>query len=96
MKRRLHWLSHVAMMSDSRIPKIMLFGWLPKLHPSFELKRQCRDVVKKDLQQANISMITWYDEAQRRGKWYEEWNEGIEQFQLSINVCQQKRLNVCV
>ena len=53
------------------------------------------DVVKKDLQQANNSMTTWYDEAQHRGKWYEEWNESIEQFQLS-NQCMPVKEDECV
>ena len=40
-------------------------------------------------------MTTWYDEAQRRGKWYEEWNKGIEQFRLS-NQCMPAKEVECV
>jgi len=40
-------------------------------------------------------MISWYDEAQCRGKWYEEWNEGIKQFQLS-NQCMPAKEVECV
>ena len=28
-KRRLEWLGHVAKMANDRIPKRLLFGWLP-------------------------------------------------------------------
>ena len=31
--RRLHWLRHLARMCDHRLPKQMLFGWLPQSHP---------------------------------------------------------------
>ena len=79
MKRRLQWLGHVARMSDKRIPKMALFGWLPLPRPSYGPKRRWRDVVKRDMQQANISVNTWYDEAQHRGKWFEAWKEGVAQ-----------------
>ena len=44
MKCRLQWLGHVARMFDSRIPKIIQFGWLPQPRPSFGPKRRWRDV----------------------------------------------------
>ena len=32
-KRRLEWLGHVARMPNHRLPKTMLFGWLPQPRP---------------------------------------------------------------
>jgi len=57
MKCQPEWLGHVARMSDSRI----LSRWLPQPHPS---------CVPKEI--LKISVITWYDEEQCRGKWFEE------------------------
>jgi len=56
MKCWLERLVHVARMSACRI---ILFGWLPQ---PCRPKWRWRNIVKKDLHQTNISMITWYDE----------------------------------
>ena len=82
LKRRLEWLGHVARMPNYRIPKITLFSWLPQPRPRCGPKRRWRDVVKKDLQVANIKLTTWYDEAQHRREWLEAYNKGAENFQI--------------
>jgi len=33
--------------------------------------------------EVNISVVTWYDEAKCKGKWFEAWNEDVDQFQHS-------------
>ena len=34
--RHLHWLGHTTRMDDVRIPKRLLFGWLPQSRPAHE------------------------------------------------------------
>ena len=48
-KRRLEWLGHVARMPDHRIPKSILFSWLPQPRPRYGPRKRWRDVVHKDL-----------------------------------------------
>ena len=63
MKRRLQWLGHLARMSDDRIPKTVLFGWLTQPRPRSGPRKRWRDMVKKDLQQIKVKEEEWYDEA---------------------------------
>ena len=35
---RLRWLGQVARMSDDRMPKWILFGWLPQTRPAHAVK----------------------------------------------------------
>ena len=46
--RRLRCLGHTARMDDVRIPKRLLFGWLPRSRPAHGAKLRWRDKVRKD------------------------------------------------
>ena len=59
-KRRLEWLGHLARMQDHRLPKSVLFGWLPQPRPWSGPRRRWRDVAKKDFQQIGIKDDEWY------------------------------------
>ena len=80
-KRRMEWLGHIARMSNHRIPKIALFGWLPRKRPPGGPRRRWKDVVRKDLKSAGISETAWYDTALSRKTWYERYTAGLQQFQ---------------
>ena len=69
-KRRLEWLGHVARMPNHRLPKTMLFGWLPQPHPRCGPRKRWRDVVCKDLKEVGLEEDEWYREATRsRAGW---------------------------
>ena len=64
-RRRLEWLGHVARMPDHRIPKSVLFGWLPESRPRCGPRRRWRDVVRTDLKDIDVDEKEWYEEARR-------------------------------
>lgn len=39
-KKRLEWLGHLASMESDRIPKSILFGWLPPTTPPLRTKEK--------------------------------------------------------
>ena len=85
--RRLRWLGHLARMDDSRIPKKILFGWLPQCRPAHGTKLRWRDRVRQDLKKFNISEGNWFHVAQERGPWRAICREGLE-------ACTKKRVEM--
>ena len=69
VERRLRWLGHVARMEDHRLPKKVLFGWLPQQCPAHGTKMRWRDHVRKDLKKFEIEESGWYCLAQDRRDW---------------------------
>ena len=65
---RLRWLGHLARMGGDRVPKKVLFGWLPQPRPLHGTKMRWRDRVRKDLRKFDIDERTWYTEAQERAE----------------------------
>ena len=76
-KCRLEWLGHVARMDIDRMPKQMLFGWLPQTRLQGGPRRRWRDVVRCDLRAIAMSDKDWYDAPLSRTSWRETYSAGL-------------------
>ena len=65
-------------MEGDRVPKKVLFGWLPQPRPPHETKMRWWDRVRKDLRKFDIVERTWYTKAQERAEWRQKWYRGLE------------------
>ena len=78
-KRRMEWLGHLARMPDHRLPKVMLFSWLPQPRPRCGPRKRWRDVVRKDLRDVEVGEHEWYEEAtSSRASWRALYRMGLE------------------
>ena len=80
-KRRMEWLGHLARMPDHRLPKVMLFSWLPQPRPRCRPWKRWRDVVRKDLRDVEVGEHEWYEEAtSSRASWRALYPMGLENY----------------
>ena len=63
-------------MSDSCIPKRLLFGWLLQKRPAHGAKFRWRDKVRQDLKTFNVLETSWYIKAQECSVWRNLCSEG--------------------
>ena len=79
MKRRLECLGHIARMPDHRLPKSLLFGWLPQSRPRCGPRKRWRDVVRKNLKDIGMDKKKWYGEARKsRAGWKAVYRLDVE------------------
>ena len=76
-KRQLEWLGHVARMDEDRMPKQMLFGWLPQTRPQGGPRRRWRDVICCDLRAIAMSDKDCYKAPLSRTSWRETYSAGL-------------------
>ena len=83
--KRLEWLGHLARMPDERLPKSVLFGWLPEPRPRCGPRKRWRDVLRQDLKFIDVAETDWYRESRTsRAEWRALCHSGMEAHQEAM------------
>ena len=69
-QRRLRWLGHVRRMSDTRLPKAIMYGEVADAkRPTGRPKLRFSDVCKRDMNECGIDCDSWEKTAEDRPAW---------------------------
>jgi hypothetical protein len=68
-RRRLQGLGHVSRMPLSRLPRRLLFSWLPIPRPVGRPRLTFGHSIRKDLDRAGLDTQTWPSIAANRSQW---------------------------
>ena len=83
--RRLRWLGHLSRMEDDRLPKKMLFGWLPQCRPEHGTKLRWKDRVRQDLKKFKVVEDSWFPTSQDRWLRWRVCKDGPEAGQSQVS-----------
>ena len=79
MQSQLCWAGHVVCMPDHQLPKRLLYGKLQQGKCSPQGQKKCyKDTLKVSLKVFDISINTWEQTAQDRGKWQASVHKGAK------------------
>ena len=93
-KAQISWAGHVFRMSDSRIPKKLLYGELSQgARKVGEQRKRFKDSLKAYLKDFNIDITTWENVASDRPVWRSMIHKGALHSEVQrSNAAKEKRL----
>ena len=98
MQSQLCWAGHVVCMPDHQLPKRLFYGELQQGKHSLGSQKKCyKDTLKVLLKAFDISINTWEQTAQDRGKWQASVHKGTKTCKANriaaAKQCRQARKN---
>ena len=92
IQRQLRWTGHVVRMSDSRIPKMLLYGQLKEGHRDLgRPHKRFKDTLKTNLKVCDIDIASWESEALGRSRWRQLSSRGTKAFERKRTLAIQEK-----